>query len=115
MATRKGRGGMKLGMIGLGRMGSNMALRLLDAGHQVVASDRNADKVEELVTQGALGARSFEELVQQLEPPRAVWLMVPAAVVDGALATLRPLLQPGDVIIDGGNSYYRDDIRRAKE
>jgi 6-phosphogluconate dehydrogenase len=106
---------MKLGMIGLGRMGANMSSRLLRAGVQIVAFDRNAPKVEALVKEGAVGAASLEELVQKLEPPRAVWLMVPAAAVDGTLAALTPLLQRGDVVIDGGNSYYRDDIRRAKQ
>jgi 6-phosphogluconate dehydrogenase len=102
-------------MVGLGRMGANMALRLLDAGHEVVACDHNADKVQALVAKGAIGASSFDELAARLEPPRAVWLMLPAAAVDGALAALKPRLQRGDVVIDGGNSYYRDDIRRAKE
>jgi 6-phosphogluconate dehydrogenase len=105
---------MKLGMIGIGRMGANMAVRLLDAGHQVVAFYRRREKVEPLIKKGALGAASFEELVAKLEPPRAIWLMVPAAAVDGTIQALRPLLAPGDVIVDGGNSYYHDDIRRAK-
>ncbi|KYF73266.1 6-phosphogluconate dehydrogenase [Sorangium cellulosum] len=104
---------MKLGMVGLGRMGANMVTRLLQADHQVVAFDRNADRVRELVSQGAIGAGSLEELVQKLEPPRAIWLMVPAAVVDGTITALAPLLSRDDVIIDGGNSHYRDDIRRA--
>jgi 6-phosphogluconate dehydrogenase len=107
-------GTMKLGMIGLGRMGANMSERLLRAGHEIVAFDRNADKVKALVGQGAIGAASLKELVQKLEQPRAVWLMVPAAGVDATLAALTPLLARGDVVIDGGNSYYRDDIRRAK-
>jgi 6-phosphogluconate dehydrogenase len=105
---------MKIGMIGLGRMGANMALRIVDAGHQVVAYNRNREKVEPLVKQGALGALSPKELVSMLEPPRAIWLMIPAAAVDETIATLRPLLARGDVIIDGGNSYYHDDMRRAK-
>jgi 6-phosphogluconate dehydrogenase len=105
---------MKLGMVGLGRMGANMTVRLLAGGHQVVAFDRNAANVEELARQGAIGAGSLEELVQELEPPRAVWLMVPAAGVDETIAALAPLLKEGDVIIDGGNSYYRDDIRRSR-
>ena len=105
---------MKLGMVGLGRMGANMAARLLRAGHQVVAFDRHADKVRALASQGAMGAGSLEELVQKLDPPRAIWLMVPAAVVDGAITALGPLLSRDDVIIDGGNSHYRDDLRRAR-
>jgi 6-phosphogluconate dehydrogenase len=105
---------MKIGMIGLGRMGANMALRIVDAGHQVVAYNRQRAKVEPLVKQGALGALSPKELVGLLEPPRAIWLMIPAAAVDETIAALRPLLAPGDVIIDGGNSYYHDDLRRAK-
>ncbi|MCU1281976.1 MAG: gndA 2, partial [bacterium] len=105
---------MKLGMIGLGRMGANMAARLLNAAHEVVAFDRHPEKVQALVSAGAIGAGSLEELVRALEPPRAVWLMVPAAGVDGTIAALTPLLERDDVIIDGGNSYYRDDIRRAK-
>jgi len=104
---------MKLGMVGLGRMGANMAARLLATGHAVVAFDRHADNVEGLVKQGAIGASSLAELVQKIEQPRAIWLMVPAAVVDDTIAALAPLLAADDVIIDGGNSYYRDDIRRA--
>jgi 6-phosphogluconate dehydrogenase len=105
---------MKIGMIGLGRMGANMALRIVDAGHQVVAFDRHPEKVESLVKQGAIGASTPEELMAKLEPPRVVWLMVPAAGVDATIALLRPLLARGDVIVDGGNSYYHDDLRRAK-
>ena len=105
---------MKLGMVGLGRMGADMVTRLLQAGHQVVAFDRNADRVRELASRGAIGTGSLEELVQKLEPPRAIWLMVPVAVVDGTIAALAPLLSRDDVIIDGGNSHYSDDIRRAK-
>src|SRR5262249_15013787 len=107
-------GGMKLGMVGLGRMGANMTSRLLRAGQEVVAFDRHPEKVQELVKEGAIGAGSIQELLQKLEPPRAVWLMVPAAAVDGTIAALAPLLSQGDVIIDGGNTYYRNDIRRAQ-
>src|SRR3954466_1470666 len=84
--------GMKLGMVGLGRMGANMAARLLDAGHQVVAFDRHAEKVQALAEAGAIGASSLEQLVKELEPPRALWLMVPAAGVDATIAALAPLL-----------------------
>jgi 6-phosphogluconate dehydrogenase len=105
---------MKLGMIGLGRMGANMASRLLDARHQVVTYDRDPQKVKLLVEAGALAASSVAELVRQLDPPRAVWLMLPAAQVDRALEELQPLLGRDDIVIDGGNSHYRDDIRRAR-
>jgi 6-phosphogluconate dehydrogenase len=105
---------MKLGMVGLGRMGVNMTARLLRAGHEVVAYDRDAERVKAAAAEGALGVASFEELAHHLEPPRVIWLMVPAAVVDTVLASLTLIVAPGDVLIDGGNSYYRDDIRRAK-
>ncbi|HEV2950161.1 MAG TPA: decarboxylating 6-phosphogluconate dehydrogenase [Gemmataceae bacterium] len=106
---------MQLGMIGLGRMGANMVRRLLKAGHQCVVFDRSPKVVEELVKEKALGASSLRDLVSKLEKPRAVWLMVPAAVVDAMIADLLPYLEPGDILIDGGNSYYVDDIRRGKE
>jgi 6-phosphogluconate dehydrogenase len=102
-------------MIGIGRMGANMTVRLLEAGHEVVVYARHADKMQPLIAEGATGAASLEDLVTKLSAPRAVWLMVPAAAVDGTIESLRPLLAPGDVIIDGGNSYYQDDIRRAKD
>jgi 6-phosphogluconate dehydrogenase len=105
---------MKLGMIGLGRMGANMAARLLQAGHGIVAYDRHPEKAQALVKQGATGATSFQDLVAKLETPRAIWLMVPAAGVDQTISALSPLLARGDVLIDGGNSHYRDDIRRAE-
>jgi 6-phosphogluconate dehydrogenase len=105
---------MELGMIGMGRMGANMAARLLRANHRVAVFDRHPDRVAKLEQAGAEGAASLEALVAALEPPRILWLMVPAAGVDGAIAALRPLLAPGDVLIDGGNSYYPDDIRRAE-
>ena len=103
-------------MIGLGRMGMNMAVRLLPLGHGVVAFDRDPAKVQALegAGNGAVGTPSFADLVTTLEPPRAIWLMVPAAVVDETIATLAPLLERGDTILDGGNSHYRDDVRRAQ-
>ena len=106
---------MQLGMLGLGRMGANMVRRLMRAGHQCVAYDIHADAVAPLAKEGAVGATSLADLVQKLAKPRALWLMVPAAVVDKTLAELTPLLQKGDILIDGGNSYYIDDIRRAAE
>src|SRR5580692_536148 len=106
---------MQIGIIGLGRMGANMARRLLRGGHDCVVFDMSAKAVEELVQEKASGAVSLEDLVKKLHKPRAVWLMVPAAVVDQSIASLVPLLEAGDTIIDGGNSYYIDDIRRAKE
>jgi 6-phosphogluconate dehydrogenase len=104
---------MQLGMIGLGRMGANMVLRLLRDGHRGVVFDRNPEAVEALSKEGATAATSVADLVSKLEAPRAVWLMVPAAVVDSAIDELLPLLDEGDTIIDGGNSYYVDDIRRG--
>jgi 6-phosphogluconate dehydrogenase len=95
-------------------MGANMVSRLLRAGQEVVAFDRHPEKVQELVKEGAIGAGSLQELVQKLEPPRAIWLMVPAAAVDATIAALKPALSQGDVIIDGGNTYYRNDIRRSQ-
>ena len=106
---------MQLGMIGLGRMGANMARRLIAAGHKCVAYDVSSDAVASLAQHGALPSRSYAELVQQLDAPRLVWLMVPAGVVDQTLAQLAPHLSAGDIVVDGGNSYYRDDIRRASE
>jgi 6-phosphogluconate dehydrogenase len=106
---------MELGMIGLGRMGANMVRRLLKAGHQGAVFDMSPKAVEELVQEKAVGATSLAELVEKLAKPRAVWLMVPAAVVDKTIADLVPFLEAGDILIDGGNSYYVDDIRRAQE
>src|SRR5215471_4943282 len=106
---------MQLGMIGLGRMGANMVRRLLRAGHEGVVFDMSPKAVEELVKEKAEGATSLAEFVKKLSKPRAVWLMVPAGVVDRSIADLAPLLEAGDILIDGGNSYYVDDIRRAKE
>ena len=105
---------MQLGMVGLGRMGANMVRRLIRGGHQCVVFDRKAEAVASLVKEGAVGAVSLVDLAARLAPPRAVWLMVPAAVVDSALDELAPRLQRDDICIDGGNSYYVDDIRRAK-
>ena len=106
---------MQLGMIGLGRMGANMVLRLMRAGHQCVVYDLSTEAVQGLVAQGAVGATSLDDFVAKLTPPRAAWIMVPAAVVDRTLADLGGRLERGDIIIDGGNSYYIDDIRRAGE
>jgi 6-phosphogluconate dehydrogenase len=106
---------MQLGMIGLGRMGGNMVRRLLKGGHQCVVFDMWPQAIAELVQEKATGAASLADLVQQLEKPRTVWLMVPVAVVDQTIADLLPSLEPGDILIDGGNSYYIDDIRRARE
>jgi 6-phosphogluconate dehydrogenase len=106
---------MQLGMIGLGRMGSNMVTRLMRAGHTCVIYDHNAQAVKDLAEKGAVSSSSLADLVKKLEAPRAVWLMLPAAVVDTVLTELKPLLKASDVIVDGGNSYYHDDIRRAKE
>jgi len=105
---------MQLGMIGLGRMGANMVRRLLKNGHQCVVFDRSPNVVHELVKEKATGTTSMADLVTKLDRPRAIWLMVPAAVVDETIGELSPLLESGDVIIDGGNSYYVDDIERAK-
>jgi 6-phosphogluconate dehydrogenase len=106
---------MQLGMIGLGRMGANMVRRLLRGGHQCVVFDRSPKVVKELTEEKAVGSSSLADFVKKLDKPRAVWLMVPAAVVDGTIADLLPLLEEGDILIDGGNSYYVDDIRRAGE
>jgi 6-phosphogluconate dehydrogenase len=106
---------MQIGMVGLGRMGANMVRRLLKGGHECVAFDVSAKAVEGLVKEGSEGASDFKDLVQKLAKPRALWLMVPAGVVDETIAKLVPLLEPGDILIDGGNSYYVDDLRRAKE
>ncbi len=106
---------MQLGMIGLGRMGANMVRRLMRAGHKCVVYDVHAESIKELGHEGASGATSPENLVARLAKPRVVWLMVPTAVVDRVLEALAPILEPGDIIVDGGNTYYRDDIRRAAE
>jgi 6-phosphogluconate dehydrogenase len=106
---------VQLGMIGLGRMGANMVRRLIAGGHQCVVFDRSPKAIEELTEDKAIGASSLADLVNKLTKPRAVWLMVPAAAVDSTIADLLPLLAPGDILIDGGNSYYVDDIRRAQQ
>src|SRR5205807_7278962 len=106
---------MRIGMIGLGRMGANMVRRLVKGGHECVAYDRKPATVAALAAEGARGANSLAELVRGLPPPRALWIMVPAAIVDPVIGELRPLLTKGDVLIDGGNSNYKDDIRRADE
>jgi 6-phosphogluconate dehydrogenase len=105
---------MQVGLIGLGRMGANMARRLMRGGHACVVHDVSADAVRGLALEGAVGASSLDDFVARLATPRVVWLMVPAAVVDVTLEDLLPRLAPGDVVVDGGNSYYRDDIERAK-
>src|SRR5580704_6321985 len=105
---------MQLGMIGLGRMGANMVRRLLRGGHQCVVFDRSAKAVEELVQEKAIGAASLTAFAESLTKPHAVWLMVPVGVVDETIADLLPHLEQGDILIDGGNSYYIDDIRRAQ-
>ncbi len=105
---------MQVGMIGLGRMGANMVRRLIRGGHQCVVRDVSQDTVQTMAREGAVASSSLGDFVQRLEKPRAVWLMVPAAVVDSTLEQLVPLLDRGDAVIDGGNSYYRDDVDRAK-
>jgi len=106
---------MQLGMVGLGRMGANMVRRLMRGGHECIVFDANAGNVKQLASEGAVGASSLEDLIGKLKAPRAVWLMLPAAVVDPTLKLFAHRLQKDDTVIDGGNSYYIDDIRRAKE
>ena len=106
---------MQIGMIGLGRMGANMVRRLIRKGHSCVVFNRSPQAVNELVKEKAIGATSLADVVKKLEKPRAIWLMVPAAVVDDTIADLSPHLEAGDILIDGGNSYYVDDLRRAKQ
>jgi 6-phosphogluconate dehydrogenase len=106
---------MQLGMIGLGRMGASMVRRLMKNGHQCVVFDMQPAAVGALAKEGAIGAASLAEMAQKMTKPRAIWMMVPAAVVDAELEQLLPHLEAGDIVIDGGNSYYRDDIRRAKD
>ncbi len=105
---------MQIGMIGLGRMGANMVRRLIKGGHECVVYDVSPEAVHGLEREGAKGATSFDDFLAQLTKPRAVWLMVPAAIVDSQLNELMAKLASGDIVIDGGNSYYRDDIDRAK-
>src|SRR6185369_5729240 len=106
---------MQLGMVGLGRMGANMVRRLMKNGHECVVFDVSQKSVQELAGEGATGSSSFQDFVSKLTKPRAVWLMIPAAVVDQTIAEIAPHLEAGDILIDGGNSYYIDDIRRSKE
>jgi len=106
---------VQLGMIGLGRMGANMVRRLMAGGHACVVYDRDAGAVDELAAAGAQASASLADFVVKLAPPRVVWLMVPAAAVDASIAALLPHLEHGDILIDGGNSHYVDDIRRAAE
>src|SRR4051812_47542325 len=105
---------MQIGMVGLGRMGGNMARRLVRAGHECVGFARKEQVRKQLASEGVIPAATLEEMVARLAPPRAVWLMVPAASVDSTIDALVPHLSADDVVIDGGNSYYHDDIRRAK-
>ncbi|HEY4934708.1 MAG TPA: decarboxylating 6-phosphogluconate dehydrogenase [Terriglobales bacterium] len=106
---------MQLGMVGLGRMGANMVRRLMKAGHTCTVFDMSPKSVEALANEGAVGSSSIKDFVSKLQKPRAIWLMIPAAVVDSTIAEIVPFLEAGDILIDGGNSYYIDDIRRAKE
>jgi len=106
---------MQLGMIGLGRMGANMVRRLIKAGHECVVYDIFPKSVQDLVQEKAVGSTSIADMISKMQKPRAIWLMVPAAIVDKSISEILPLLEPGDIFIDGGNSYYIDDIRRAKE
>jgi 6-phosphogluconate dehydrogenase len=106
---------MQIGMIGLGRMGANMVWRLVRDGHQCIAYARHAETVNAVLREGVTGAESLEDMVARLETPRVLWLMVPAAAVDSTLDVLKPLLSPGDIVIDGGNSHYHDDIRRGAQ
>src|SRR6185503_19525002 len=106
---------MQIGMIGLGRMGANMVKRLLRGGHECVVNDRNPEAVQAMIDEGATGDTSLAGFIAKLKAPRAIWLMIPAALVDTILSQLLTIVEPGDVIIDGGNSYYIDDIRRATD
>lgn len=106
---------MQLGMVGLGRMGANMVRRLMKAGHNCVVFDMSPKSVAELAGEGATGSSSIRDFISKLQKPRAIWLMIPAAVVDPTIAEIAPHLEAGDILIDGGNSYYIDDIRRAKD
>ncbi|HQR05589.1 MAG TPA: decarboxylating 6-phosphogluconate dehydrogenase [Gemmatales bacterium] len=106
---------MQLGMIGLGRMGANMVRRLIKAGHDCVVFDIFPKAVQDMVQEKAIGSTSIADMVSKMQKPRALWLMVPAAIVDKSIAEILPLMEPGDILIDGGNSYYIDDIRRARE
>src|SRR5271170_3012654 len=106
---------MQIGMIGLGRMGANMVRRLIKGGHACVVFDRTPKAVEDLAKEKATGASSLQDMVKKLQKPRAIWMMVPAAAVDQTISDLLPFLEKDDILIDGGNSYYVDDIRRAKQ
>ncbi len=106
---------MQLGMVGLGRMGANMVRRLMKGGHTCTVFDMSPKSVEELAKEGATGSSSIQDFVGKLQKPRAIWLMIPAAVVDSTISQIVPFLEAGDILIDGGNSYYIDDIRRAKD
>ena len=105
---------MQVGMIGVGRMGANMVRRLMQHGHECVVYARRASSLEPLVQAGATGSTSLEDFASKLTTPRLAWMMIPAASVDPTIANLEPYLEAGDILVDGGNSYYRDDLRRAK-
>ncbi|MFH0789553.1 MAG: decarboxylating 6-phosphogluconate dehydrogenase [Pseudomonadota bacterium] len=116
MRDEKERKGMRIALIGLGRMGMNMTRRLLQGGHQVVVYNRSQDKVEQIEKEGAIGTVSLSELVTKLAPPRIVWMMLPAGqAIDQNIEGLTPFLSPGDILVDGGNTYYKDDLRRADQ
>src|SRR5205823_7983741 len=112
--TAERRNEMQLGMIGLGRMGANLVRRLMRGGHECVVYDVSTDSVRQLESEGAIGSSSLPDFVSKLTKPRAAWVMVPAALTGRVVDELAGLMEPGDIIIDGGNSYYRDDIDRAK-
>src|SRR4029450_551326 len=106
---------MQLGMVGLGRMGANIVRRLMRNGHECVAFDANPESIKQLEDEGAIGGSTLEEVVSKLEKPRAVWVMIPAGITGPVVDQVAALLEEGDIIIDGGNSNYRDDVRRAKK
>ncbi|TNG02890.1 MAG: 6-phosphogluconate dehydrogenase (decarboxylating), partial [Gammaproteobacteria bacterium] len=106
---------MKIGMIGLGRMGANMVRRLMKDGHECVVHNRSQGPVEQMVSEGAIGSIDLNDFISRLETPRVIWMMVPAATVDAMIEKVSPFLERGDILIDGGNSYYKDDIQRSQD